>query len=153
MTTLCQCIMLDFCFPFRFGLKTTTTISCLKWIWRVFLVERHGALVGALSVWGAFFIFAKYEIRCRCCLINQLQIVSQSTLRNTALDIPNNWKLKNLFILNLEAFGILNNLFLYILSKSWKRESLIFFLLSTSNASWCSFHISLLNLESYVPYR
>lgn len=54
------------------------------------LVEKHGALAGALSVWGAFFIFAKYEIRCRYCLINHLHIVSQSALRSAALGIPDN---------------------------------------------------------------
>lgn len=66
--------------------------------------------------------------------INHPQIVSQSSLRNTALDIPDNWELKNSFILDLEAFGILYNLqvlnskilllcllILYVLSQLWER--------------------------------
>lgn len=39
---------------------------------------------------GAFFIFAKYEIRCRYCLINHLHIVSQSVLGGAALGITDN---------------------------------------------------------------
>lgn len=58
MTILCQCMILRLLFSFQVQSENYHYHLLFKVDFEGFcLVERHGALAGALSVWGGIFYF------------------------------------------------------------------------------------------------